>query len=127
MKLFDNLKRLISKDELCGEWSSCDGSGFIIIMGSWMKIKSDGTAQYEIWGDESCENGAYNNKGEFKWHRMGDKKITIQEKGSNQKEEIKYELKKKNGRIELTSWQPELENFGVEGFWNFYQIMFKKK
>ncbi|MDO5979139.1 hypothetical protein [Flavivirga spongiicola] len=127
IKLFDNIKQLIKKDELLGEWNSDDGSGFMMIMGSWMKIKFNGTGKFESWSEGDDETGGYNHSGEFDWKRIGQNKIRIQEKGSSKIEEIEYVLKKQNGRIELTSGQPELEKFEINAFWNFAQIMFKKQ
>ena len=126
INLFENIKRLFNKDELCGEWNSDDGSGFMMIMGSWMKIKRDGTGKYESWSEGDDETGGYNHNGEFDWKRIGENKIRIQEKDSEKIEEIEYELRKHNGRIELTSPQPELKKFEIDAFWNFAQVMFKR-
>lgn len=121
INLLKKIKDLIKKDELCGEWDSDDGTGFIMIMGAWMKINTNGTGKYENWS-----KGDYNYNGEFEWERIGKNKIRIQDKGSEKIEEIKYKLEKINGRIELTSSQPELEKFEINAFWKFGQIMFKK-
>jgi hypothetical protein len=126
INLFRKIKRLLKKDELCGEWNSDDGSGFIMIMGSWMKINTDGTGKYESWSKGDDETG-YNFNGEFEWERIEKNKIRIKEDGAEKVEEIEYKLEKKNGRIELSSLQPELEKFGIDAFWNFAQTMLKKK
>ncbi|GAB5399213.1 MAG: hypothetical protein Aureis2KO_07980 [Aureisphaera sp.] len=125
--LFRNRKRGMQKDELCGEWNSDDGSGFMMIMGSWMNIKPDGTGAYKSWSEGDDEIGGYNQIGVFNWERIGQTQIRIQEKGSDIKEDIEYKIKKRNGRIELTSHQPKLNALGIEAFWNFAQIMFKKE
>ncbi|MCK7591629.1 hypothetical protein M0G43_13660 [Subsaxibacter sp. CAU 1640] len=127
MNLFGNIKSLLKKDELWGEWNSDDGSGFMMIMGSWMKINSDGTGKYESWSEGDDETGGYNYSGEFEWERIGEKNIRIRENETEKTEEIEYKLERKNGRIELTSPQPELEKFGIDAFWNFAQKMFKKE
>lgn len=125
--LFGNIKRLLKKDELCGEWNSDDGSGFMMIMGSWMKINSDGTGKYESWSEGDDETGGYNYSGEFEWKRIGEKKIRIKENETEKIEVIEYKLESKKDRMELTSPQPELDRFGIEAFWNFAQTMFKKE
>lgn len=112
------------KDELCGEWHSEDGSGFMIVMGSWMKINSNGTGKYESWCN-SGDEGGYHYKGKFKWVRIEKKTITIQEYNSDKIEIILYELNNFHGKTELKSHQPELSKFGIDAFWNFAQTMFK--
>ncbi|BDD08264.1 hypothetical protein FUAX_06960 [Fulvitalea axinellae] len=126
LKLIENIKLLLSRDELCGEWSSDDWSGFMMIMGSWMRINPDGTGNYRSWGigDEGCEH--YDFTGEFEWERIGKDKISIHEKGADSPEVIQYRLAKVNGRTELTSLQPKMGTIRLEAFWNFAQIMFKQ-
>lgn len=123
IKKFNSLLKI--RDEICGEWITEDGSGFSIIMGSWIEFKKDGNGKYESWSNSGEETEYYNIE-EFKWKRIGKKTIQIQENGSEKIELIKYNLTKSNGRIELTSSQPELEKFGIEAFWHFAQVLFKK-
>lgn len=37
------------KDEVCGNWSSEDGSGFSMVKGSWVLFKSDGTENTKVF------------------------------------------------------------------------------
>lgn len=85
------IKRLLlNQDELIGEWSSDDGSGFIIIMSAWIKFDENGTGTYTNFcaGDE--EMGDINEKEHFKWQRLNDHTITI---SLNNKEEELIEYK----------------------------------
>lgn len=125
-RLFHSIKSFFVKDELCGTWCSEDGSGFRMIMGSWMEIKPNGTGRYESWHN-SKDDTSYSIKGEFNWNRIDQNRIHIQENDTVKSVEIKYKIIRKNGRIELTSNDPELEKLGIDSFWRFGQVMFKNK
>lgn len=127
LNIFNRKKRELSEDnidELCGEWSTCDGSGFYGIMGSWMKIRSNGLGNYESWSN-SGEDDSYNYSGEFTWERIDINKIVFNKSETESIEIIEYDLSGMNGRNELTSVQPELGKVGIEAFWHFAQVMFK--
>lgn len=112
------------KDEICGNWSSEDGSGFSMMMGSWVSFKSDGTGEYESWsnGDEET---SYNYTGKFTWKRTNKKQIEIREL-NNTPELIDYTIKIINGIEELSNLNFKMAgNHKLEGFWNFYQNLYK--
>ena len=52
-------------------------------------------------------------------------RITIQEINSEKMELIEYQIRKVNGRKELSSKQKQSGTDVIEGFWNFFQVMFK--
>lgn len=115
---------LRSKDELCGEWITEDGTGFSIIMGSWIEFKANGTGKYKSWSNSKDDSG-YNFNAEFIWKRMNKDQIEITDLASQKKETINYKLQKVNNRIELSN--VDNSNSGMEEFWNFAQIIFRKK
>jgi hypothetical protein len=128
LNLFNRKKRELSednKDELCGEWTTSDGSGFYGIMGSWMIIRPNGTGNYESWSN-SGEDNSYNYSGEFNWERIDKNKIAFNESDTESIEIIEYDLSVMNGSKELTSLQPELSKVKIESFWNFAQVMYNK-
>ena len=122
MNFLSFFKKKKIQDELCGEWSTCDHSGFYGIMGSWMEINKNGSGKYESWSNSGDEDN-YNYSGEFTWERIDYNKISINE---SKTEIIEYEINYENGRIELTSSNPNFEKYGIKSFWLFAQIMFKK-
>jgi len=115
---------LKSKDELCGEWITEDGSGFSIMMGAWIAFNPDGTGAYESWSNSGDDTG-YHFKGALAWKRITWNQIEITELANPTKETIRYKLQKVNNRIELSNLDDP--HAGIEGFWNFAQIMFRKK
>lgn len=110
------------KDEICGEWVTDDGSGFSMIMGSWIKFNSNGTGEYESWSNSPGDLG-YNYDGDFLWSRIDNNKIEIILLPEKTKEIIAYKLQKVNNRIELSNLEKKKNE--LDGFWNFAQIMFK--
>ena len=66
------------KDEISGEWFTEDGSGFSMIMGSWVEFKSNGSGKYESWSNSNDDTG-YHFSGDFTWKRIGKKQIEISE------------------------------------------------
>lgn len=112
------------KDEICGNWSSEDGSGFSMMMGSWVSFKSDGTGEYESWSNGD-DDTSYNNAGKFTWKRTNKQQIEITELNSAP-ELIDYKIKTINGAKELSNLSHEMTgNHRLEGFWNFYQNLYK--
>jgi hypothetical protein len=114
------------KDELCGKWTTDDGTGFIVMMGSWMEIRPDGTGSYESWAGSDDDTG-YEFKGNFTWRRLGPDTICIQKKGADKEEWIKYKIEYVNGREELTSEQKQMGSVLLKGFWDFAQVVFRVK
>lgn len=115
---------LKSKDELCGKWITEDGSGFSMIMGSWIEFKPDGNGKYESWSNSQDDTG-YNFTGEFTWKRISKGQIEITQQENATKEIINYKFQKVNNRIELSNL--DNSDAAMEQFWNFAQIMFRKK
>lgn len=110
------------KDEICGNCSSEDGSGFSVVKGSWISFKSDGTGKYESWCNGDDET-SYNYAGKFTWKRTNKKQIEIKEFNKNS-ELIDYKIKTINGVKELSNLNFEMAgNYKLEGFWNFYQTL----
>lgn len=116
-----------TKDELCGDWLTEDGSGFSVIKGSWIQFKSDGNGKYESWSNNNDET-SYNLSGEINWNRISENKIEIIEKDNSEKTIIEYKLEKVNNRIELSNLHSDnVSKNDIKGFWFFYQVMFRKK
>lgn len=112
------------RDEIWGNWYSEDGSGFSMVKGSWVLFKSDGTGEYESFSNGDDET-SYNYAGKFTWKRTNKKQIEITELNKNP-ELIDYKIKTINGVKELSNLSFEVEgNYKVEGFWNFYQTVYK--
>ena len=124
MSILSKLKTRIKKDELLGQWNTDDSSGFMIVMGSWVEFRKDGSGSYESWSNGDGET-SYNYKGNFNWKRLEKNRITIQEINSEKMELIEYQIRKVNGRKELSSKQKQSGTDVIEGFWNFFQVMFK--
>ena len=124
MSILSKLKTRIKKDELLGQWNTDDSSGFMIVMGSWVEFRKDGSGSYESWSNGDDET-SYNYKGNFNWKRLEKNRITIQEINSEKMELIEYQIRKVNGRKELSSKQKQSGTDVIEGFWNFFQVMFK--
>ena len=124
MSILSKLKTRIKKDELLGQWNTDDSSGFMIVMGSWVEFRKDGSGSYESWSNGDDET-SYNYKGNFNWKRLEKNKITIQEINSEKMELIEYQIRNVNGRKELSSKQKQSGTVIIEGFWNFFQVMFK--
>ena len=72
MTWLKRVKKSLRSDELFGKWDTDDATGFGIMMGAWIEFKPNGTGSFESW--ENSDNG-YEFKGDFKWERIGDKKI----------------------------------------------------
>ena len=125
MSFLTRIQNYLKKDELLGKWSTDDGTGFVIVMGSWIEIRRDGTGSYESWasGDDDT---SYNYKGEFDWKRLERSKIRVQKSDSNEVEVLEYRIDIINGREELTSKQEDARKEVVIGFWDFAQVMFRK-
>lgn len=112
------------RDEIWGNWSSEDGSGFSMIMGSWVSFQSDGTGEYKSYSSGDDET-SYNYDGKFTWKRINKKQIEITEHNKSP-ELINYKIKTINGVKELSNLSFEVEgNYKLEGFWNFYQTLYK--
>ena len=126
MNIINKIQNLFKKDELFGQWHTEDGSGFMIVMGSWMELRKDGTGTYKTWsiGDDET---SYNYKGDFIWERIAENRINIQEKDSEKTEMIEYKIIIINGREELTSKQKQMGSVKLKAFWHFAQIMFRLK
>ena len=126
MNTLSKLKNRFRTDELFGQWHTEDGSGFMIVMGSWIEFRKNGTGSYESWSTADDETG-YNYKGDFNWKRLGKNRISIQEMNSEKVEIIEYKIDFVKGRKELTSKQKQIGSVTIEGFWNFAQVMFRRK
>ena len=84
-KIFRQILALLnSKDELCGKWTTEDGSGFSIVMGSWIEFNSDGTGKYRSWSSSNDDTG-YDISEEFFWKRLGKTQIEIVEFSDSEK------------------------------------------
>ncbi|MBB3696971.1 hypothetical protein KMW28_21995 [Flammeovirga yaeyamensis] len=118
------INKLFKRDELIGEWNTEDGSGFSIIMGSWIKFRKDGSGHFKSWANVD-EEASYNLDGSFNWKRINEKTISIQEHKSEIIEIIEYRIENSNNRTVLTSEQEQKGTVNIEGFWNFSQVMFK--
>ncbi|MEO8515795.1 MAG: hypothetical protein ABI426_03580 [Flavobacterium sp.] len=115
------------KDELSGEWHTEDGTGFSMIMGSWIEFKPNGEGKYESWSNSEEDDG-YSYNGEIIWQHIGENKIEITKIGESKKETIIYKLKKINNRLELSNLnKKKVGSIEVDGFWHFSQVMFKLK
>lgn len=123
---FKNIKALLKiKDELCGEWTTDDATGFYIMMGSWVLFKENGEGEYQSWANQNDESG-YNLKGIFIWKRLTNNKIEITNKAANTIEIIEYKIEKINNRLELSNIKAnKIGDVTLEEFWNFSQVMFK--
>lgn len=119
------LSKLNFKENLYGEWITEDGSGFSMIMGSWIVFKKDGTGNYESWHN-GTEEDSYIFKGDFLWEKTGIFQIKIQEKDKPY-EIIDYQFKKIKNRIELSNFGNEKRKSEFEQFWNFGQVLFRIK
>jgi len=118
------ISKLTSQENLHGEWTTEDGSGFSMIMGSWIVFKKDGTGSYESWNNGGEEDG-YLFKGDFLWKKTDDLQIKIQE--SNKPDEIvNYQFKNIQNRIELSN-SDNKDQSELEQFWNFGQVLFRLK
>lgn len=116
------------KHELVGCWDTEDGSGFSMIMGTWLEFNSDGTGSYETWHIDPFEEDSYHLKGAFKWENLSENTIKVIETtiiNEHIEEILTYHLKKVGSRIDLTSTNPELEEVDMESFWKFGQVLFK--
>ena len=115
------------RDEICGEWHTEDGSGFSMIMGSWIEFKSNGKGNYESWSNSEDDTG-YKFSGEISWKRIDKNKIEIRDLTNSTKEIINYKIQKVNNRIELSNLEKKkVGSVEMEEFWNFAQIMFRQK
>ncbi|MGG5209565.1 hypothetical protein ACQWU4_11505 [Chryseobacterium sp. MIQD13] len=121
--MFNFIKKLFLKETLTGEWLTEDGSGFSMIMGSWIEFKRDGTGSYESWynGEES-----YHLKGSFNWVKTGPFQIKIQESNKDP-EIIDYRFQTIHNRTELLNSSGKVDGkTEFEQFWNLGQTVFKK-
>ncbi|MFT3796634.1 hypothetical protein [Flavobacterium sp.] len=116
----------LSKDELCGQWSTDDGSGFSMIMGSAIHFKPDGTGTYQSWGGNEDDDTGYDFSGEFTWKRTGKKEIEITKIPDGKPETVRYKLTKWHNLTELSNSESHpIGHTTIEGFWDFYQTLFK--
>lgn len=126
-KIFNNLRIFKTTDEICGTWTTEDGSGFSMIMGAWINFKSNGSGEYERWTNGDNET-SYHLKGNFSWKRIDKDKIEIDELKNSKKELISYKIKKVNNRLELSNQENKIVgSTEIEEFWDFAQVMFKRK
>ena len=112
------------KDEICGQWTTEDGAGFMISMGSWIEFKRNGTGTFKRWRND--ESGSkQETKGKFAWKRSDEDKISIQEVGTQKLEEFHYKIETSDSGESLCSVVDPFGEVKDDGFWNFGQVMFR--
>ena len=126
-KIIEKLFFWYKRDELFGKWSTEDGSGFSIIMGSLIEFKKDGNGKYESWSNNDDQT-EYKLNGEINWIRKGKNTIEIIDIKNSERTQIEYKLTLTNNRIELSNLNnKKVGKIELEGFWFFSQVMFKIK